>query len=92
MKEEELYEEIDNNQSITQQYLGLSLSKFFTLLFIVLAFGIYLGVILYGSNSLEVLFGLQEYETYLQDEIYRLKHENAELQREYFELKEISAQ
>ncbi len=44
------------------------------------------------TNSLEILFGLQEYETYLQDEVYRLKHENAELQREYFELKEISAQ
>ena len=92
MKEEELYEEIDNTQTITQEYLGLSLTKFAVLLSIVLVFGIYIGTILYGSNSLEVLFGLQEYETYLQDEIYRLKQENAELQREYFELKEISAQ
>lgn len=92
MREEELYEEIDNTQSITQVYLGLSLTKFMVLLFIVLAFGIYLGTILYGSNSLEVLFGLQEYETFLQDETHRLKEENAELQREYFELKEISAQ
>jgi hypothetical protein len=92
MKEEELYEEIDDTQSITQTYLGLSLAKFLVLLLIVLTFGVYLGTILYGSNSLEVLFGLQEYETYLQDEIYRLKQENAQLQREYFELKEISAQ
>jgi hypothetical protein len=92
MREEELYEDIDYTQSFTEKHLGLSLSKFFTLLAMVLAFGIYLGVILYGSNSLEVLLGLQEYETYLQDEIYRFKEENAELQREYFELKEISAQ
>ncbi len=92
MKEEELYEEIDNTQSITQVYFGLSLTKFITLLFIVLTFGVYLGTILYGSNSLEVLFGLQEYETYLQDGVHKLKEENAELQREYFELKEISAQ
>jgi hypothetical protein len=92
MQNEELYEEIDNTQSITQEYLGLSLSKFFALLAIIIAFGIYLGVLLYGTNSLEILFGLQDYENYLQDEVYRLKDENAELQREYFELKEISAQ
>lgn len=92
MKEEELYKEIDDNQGITQRYLGLSLTKFMVLLFIVLFVGIYLGTILYGSNSLEVLFGLNEYEAYLQDEIHRLKEENAQLQMEYFELKEISAQ
>jgi hypothetical protein len=92
MNQEELYEEIDNTQSITQEYLGLSLTKFFTLFFIVIALGIYLGVLLYGTNSLEILFGLQDYENYLQDEVYRLKDENAELQREYFELKEITAQ
>ena len=92
MQNEELYEEIDNTQSFTQRYLGLSLFKFLLLLLIVLALGIYVGVLLYGTNSLEVLFGLQEYENYLQDEIIRLKSENAELQREYFELKEISAQ
>jgi hypothetical protein len=90
--QEELYDEIDNTQSITQEYLGLSLSKFLLLILIVLAFGVYIGLILYGTNSLEILFGLEEYEMYLQDEVYRLKQENAELQREYFELKEISAQ
>ncbi len=92
MNQEELYEEIDNTQSITQKYLGLSLTKFLYLFFIVLAIGIYLGVLLYGTNSLEVLFGLEDYENYLQTEIYRLKDENAELQKEFFELKEISAQ
>lgn len=92
MQNEELFEEIDNTQSVTQKYLGLSLNKFFILFAIVVAFGIYAGILLYGTNSLEVLFGLQEYETYLQSETLRLKNENAELQREYFELKEISAQ
>ena len=92
MQNEELYEDIDNTQSLTQEYLGLSLSKFLILVCIVLSFGVYIGILLYGTNSLEVLFGLQDYEEYLQDEIFRLKDENAELQREYFELKEISAQ
>jgi len=92
MENKTLFEEIDTTQSITQKYLGLSLGKFFTLLAVVIAIGIYLGVLFYGANSLEVLFGLQDYENYLQDEVSRLKSENAQLQREYFELKEISAQ
>lgn len=92
MQEEELFEDIDTSQSITQEYLGLSLAKFLLFVLIILAFGIYIGLLLYGTNSIEILFGLEEYEIYLQDEVYRLKHENSELQREYFELKEISAQ
>ncbi|MEN4045756.1 MULTISPECIES: hypothetical protein [Sulfurimonas] len=92
MNKEELFEEIDTSQTITQKYLGLSLKKFFLLFALVIGLGIYLGVLLYGTNSLEVLFGLQEYENYLQNEVVHLKKENAELQREYFELKEISAQ
>ncbi len=92
MQNEELYEEIDTQQSVTQRYLGLSLNKFFALFFIVIAFGIYLGIVLYGANSLQVLTGLQDYERYLKTQTKELKNENAELQREYFELKEISAQ
>ena len=92
MNQEELYEEIDNTQSVTQRYLGLSLKKFILLFMLVIFLGIYLGVLLYGTSSLEVLFGLQDYENYLSSEVVRLKSENAQLQREYFELKEISAQ
>jgi hypothetical protein len=92
MDNEELYDDIDNSQSITQKYLGVPIAKFMLMFFIVIGFGVYLGMLLYGTNSLEVLFGLQDYETFLQNDVDRLKNENAELQREYFELKEISAQ
>ncbi|MEJ2414277.1 MAG: hypothetical protein P8Y22_03280 [Sulfurimonas sp.] len=92
MQKDELFEEIDTEQNIVQKYLGLSLKKFFLLAFVVITFGIYLGIILYGTNSVEVLLNLQDYEGSLQNEVVRLKSENAELQREYFELKEISAQ
>ena len=92
MNKEELFEDIDNTQSITQKYLGLSLGKFFMLFFIVLTLGIYLGILFYGTNSIEILFGLEEYQDYLDTEIHRLRNENAKLQKEYFELKEISAQ
>jgi hypothetical protein len=92
MKEEELFDAIDHSQSVTERYLGLSLGKFSILLSIVIVFGIYIGVLLYGTNSLGVLLNLQDYQNYLQSEVIRLKNNNAELQREYFELKEISAQ
>ena len=92
MHNEELYEDIDNTLSITERYLGLSLGKFLLLLVIVLFSGVYIGILLFGENSLEVLIGIQDYQIYLQDEIMRLKNQNADLQKEYFELKEISAQ
>ena len=92
MKKEELYEDIDKNLSITQHYLGLSLERFSLFLIIIIIFGVYIGILLYGTNSLEVLFSLEDYENYLQNEISTLKSQNASLQREYFELKEISAQ
>lgn len=92
MHNEELYDGIDNTLSITEEYLGLSLSKFLVLLIIVLVSGVYIGILLFGDNSLEVLFGLEDYQKYLQDEITKLKTQNASLQKEYFELKEISAQ
>ncbi len=92
MHNEALYEEIDNSLSFTEKHLGLSLSKFLILLGIVLVVGVYIGVLLFGDNSLEVLLGLEDYQQYLQNEIIRLKDENAGLQKEYFELKEISAQ
>jgi len=92
MDKDELFEDIDTSQSITQKYLGLSLTKFMLLFLIIVLLGMYVGILLYGTNSLEVLFGLQDYEHYLQDEIVKLKTQNASLQREYFELREISAQ
>jgi len=92
MPKEELYEEIDVKESVTQRYLGLSIAKFLLFIGLVVGFGIYIGVLLYGNSSLQVLFGLDDYQNYLHTEIHTLKNKNADLQREYFELKEISAQ
>lgn len=92
MQNEELFEVIDDKQGLTQHYLGLSFSRFFVLLLMIIVIGVYVGNILYGANSMEVLVGLQDYETYLKTQTHELKNQNAELQREYFEIKEISAQ
>lgn len=77
------------SQSVTEKYLGLSLSKFLFFLTIIVVLGLYLNVLLFGDNSLEVLLQLEEYESYLQNGIDDYKSENAALQKEYFELKEL---
>jgi len=92
MAKEELYQEIDTQENFIQRYFGLSIKKFLFLVSLIVFLGVYLGIILYGTNSVEVLLGLEDYEHYMRDEVAHLKKENAELQREYFELKEISAQ
>ena len=92
MNKEELYKDTDETQGIFQRYYGVSFIKFLVAIFIVVVLGIYIGILLsYGDDSLEVLYSLEEYEHYLKNEIQTLKSQNAELQKEYFELKEISA-
>ena len=90
IKEEDF--EVEEHLSLTERYLGLSLKTFLFLATFVILMGIYIGIILYGKNSINVLLGLQNYESYLRDEIEALKEQNAKLQKEYFELKEISGE
>ncbi len=89
MQDEELYDEIETRESFTERYLGLSLGSFILALIGVLALGIYIGILLFGDNSLEILLGIQEYQDYLNHEVENLKDANSQLQKEYFELKEL---
>ena len=45
--------------------------------------------VLFGDNSLQVYNSLKYKKEYLEDEILRLQKENAHLQKEYFELKNL---
>jgi cell division protein FtsB len=45
--------------------------------------------ILFGDNSLQVYSSLKYKKEYLEGEILRLQRENAYLQKEYFELKNL---
>lgn len=89
--DDDLFSEIDTVQPLTERYLGLSWTKFLFLVLLVMAIGIYIGILLFGDNSLEVLLKLESYEDQLKDEVIRLKQENAVLQKEFFELKELDA-
>jgi len=91
MSDNELFNDIETSQSLSERYLGLSWGKLAFAVALVLGLGIYIGVLLFGDNSLSVLMGLEEYETYLKEEISRYKTENATLQKAYFELKELDA-
>lgn len=90
MQKNELFEDLNDEGGFWQKHLGLSLVKFIILVTLISGVGLYMGLLLYGTNSIEVLTSLQDYQEYLQVEIDRLKNDNAELQREFFELKELN--
>ena len=52
-------------------------------------FGIYVGNIIFGKRSLDVILSLQEQKTQLKCDVETLKKQNAQLQKAYFELKEL---
>ena len=84
-----LLDEIEAEQSLPKRYFGLSWKKFSLFSLIVILSGIYIGIILFGENSLEVLLNLGEYENFLREEVSSLKIHNASLQKELFELNEL---
>ncbi len=63
--------------------------KILGLALIVLLFGLYIGDVLFGKSSLDVLLNLQEDKDTLMVKIQSLKEENAVLQKEYFELRQL---
>ncbi len=81
---DEFLDDDSKRSKSTVFYLKLS-----GLALLVLLFGIYIGDILFGKSSLEVLLNLQENNDRLKDEVVRLKKENAALQKDYFELKQL---
>jgi uncharacterized membrane protein YdfJ with MMPL/SSD domain len=86
---QEIVNGLDELNLNTRNYFGMSVFKLIFVSGIVAIIGIYIGLLLFGDNSLKILFELQEYQSYLEDEIVRLKESNAELQKEYFELTKL---
>jgi len=78
-----------DRHSITRQYFGLSPLRALLSILVVVGLGIYVGVLLFGDNSFEVMYELQEYLDTLSVQNSALELENEQLQKEYFELQEI---
>jgi len=68
---------------------GFSLKTLLVTAIGILLFGIYVGVLIFGENSLTVLHQLKEKKQKFIQEGQRLKNENQNLQKEYFELKQL---
>jgi len=68
---------------------GFSLKTFLVTAIGILLFGIYVGVLMYGENSLTVLNQLKDKKESLALENQTLKVENQRLQKVYFELKQL---
>jgi len=77
------------NTQKAEAIVGLSLKAFLMTTIGILLFGIYVGVLIYGENSLTVLNHLKEKKQALRQEEKALKAENQRLQKEYFELKQL---
>ena len=75
-----------------EQDKELDSGSFLLPLFIALAVvmtALFVGEMLFGKNSLEVYLALEKDQKVLKKKIYHLKNQNATLQKEYFELKNI---
>ncbi|ATB70896.1 septum formation initiator [Sulfurospirillum diekertiae] len=81
---DEFEEEAEESGSSALFYL-----KVLSLAVIVVGFGLYIGDVLFGKSSLDVLLNLQADKDTLTVKIKNLKEENAVLQKEYFELRQL---
>ncbi len=68
---------------------GLSLKAILVTAIGILLFGIYVGILIYGENSITVLNHLAVKKQALIQEEKTIKTENQRLQKEYFELKQL---
>jgi len=84
----DLLEEYDT-ESIKRFYRSRFVAKLFLASLLVIGFGVYVGDLLFGKSSLDVLLGLQSDKNYLERRLQSLKEENAALQKTYFELRQL---
>ncbi|MRI59177.1 MAG: hypothetical protein C6H99_06715 [Epsilonproteobacteria bacterium] len=75
--------------SLFPKDLYRTLVRYGLLFLIIVVLAVYIGNLLFGVNSLEVLYNLGVQEKTLKRKIEFYKRENARLQKEYFELKEL---
>lgn len=85
----EVLDEFEDQQEESLASKALFSLKILSLVVLVLFFGLYIGDVLFGKSSLDVLLNLQEDKDTLVAKIKSLKEENAVLQKEFFELRQL---
>lgn len=73
------------------EWLGYSLNSIILIGIGVILFGAYLGVVIFGENSLSVLNKLQKDKDNLVTQRKELQTSNQKLQKDYFELKQLTS-
>jgi len=72
-----------------EEIVGLSVKTMLVTLLGILLFGVYVGILIDGENSLTVLHQLKKNKRDLIYEARKLNKENQKLQKSYFELKQL---
>ena len=75
--------------SLFSKNLYRTVLRYGALFLVIVLLAVYIGNLLFGVNSVEVLYNLGVQEKTLKRKIEFYKRENARLQKEYFELKEL---
>lgn len=84
----EILEEYDEKE-IKKSYSFKSFFRLLAITICVVLFGIYIGNMMFGKRSLDVMLNLQDQREQLKKDVEILKKRNAELQKTYFELKDL---
>ena len=81
----------DNNyHERLEDWFGFSLKNLLIILVGTILFGLYIGSLFYGENSVTALKRLEKEKKELKAEVKLLKRENQRLQKKYFELLQLS--
>lgn len=87
----EILKEYDD-KSIKRAYSFKSIFNLAIATVCVILFGIYIGNVMFGKRSLDVMLSLQDQKEQLKKDVEILKRRNAELQKSFFELKDLEPQ
>lgn len=86
----EILKEYDKEQKrLKKSYSFAQILRTTLIITCVIIFGIYVGNMMFGKRSLDVMLSLQSKKERLNDDVEYLKKQNARLLKEYFELKEL---
>lgn len=77
------------NQTSTMDNDSIPLKKKIYIVVGIIIAGIYLGIMLFGENSVLALYKIDKERKDLKKEIEHLKESNQKLQKEYFSLKQL---
>ena len=89
---ESLFSDYDEHLSFSEKVFGLSTMKSVGALIVVICAGLYISLLLFGDNSVNVMLDLESKKDQIRADVTALKKENAKLQKEYFELLELNSQ